>query len=860
MTKRPATRRHGFSIVAGMLACAAATAQGNTPPDQPRITEPTQPGLVLSPNDVHMETSPFSDPDPGDTHYASDWEIWRVSPPERVWHATDVTGFEKIHAHFGDGIFENSHTGWRRLFAFTQYTMRVRHRDSSGDPATSSSPWASIPFSTAAATAKEPLLLDDIEAFPPVTWTDDAGQPIELPTGTPNASMRIETSLGWLLLRLDGASGPGNHETNPPVLPRHQATRVVIEAGNTGGNLVLPASTVAGFEHECEGFRIHLPAIDIAAGSTTRFWVSKDGGTYRADLSPNTPDFRTPARSVAPPWSAIEPGYTVEVVAEGLRMPVNIAFKPSAGSGPLDVKYYVTELYGNIKAVTNDGTVLTYATGLVNYTPSGAFPGSGEQGLTGLAVDPATGDVFVSHLWRTGNQNYPRITRLTSQNGGRTSSSRSVILDMQGEPQGQSHQVSNVEIVGGQLYCHMGDGFDYRTAQNLASYRGKILRLNLDGSPVTSNPFYNGGTRDSRDYVFAYGVRNPFGGAWRAADNARYTVENGPSVDRFAKIVQGRNYGWNDTDQSMRQFALYNWDPARGPVNVAFVQPETFGGSGFPADKQGHAFVSESGPTYAQGQQERGKRITEFVLDAAGNLVAGPIPLVEYVGDGFATAVALAAGPDGLYFSEFYLDSNTSGPTDVGGRILRISYGDAQDCNANGAPDWCEIANGYVSDCNLNGLPDSCDIRAGTSTDFDANGVPDECDLLSANRDTLSVATGGRVDFTLDAGPANPALRYILVGSMSGTTPGTPLGGVVLPLNAAGDPWFAITSEAAGTPAFPNTIGTLDATGLGSAAIVLGPLPPSALGLTLHHAYVAVDLASFQFRLASNAVPLRLVP
>ena len=102
-----------------------------------------------------------------------------------------------------------------------------------------------------------------------------------------------------------------------------------------------------------------------------------------------------------------------------------------------------------------------------------------------------------------------------------------------------------------------------------------------------------------RDYVYAYGVRNPFGGAWRASDGKHYTVENGPSVDRLSQLVAGRNYLYNGSDASMMNFAIYNWNPATAPVNITFVQQQTFGGSQFPASKMDHAFVSESGPTYA---------------------------------------------------------------------------------------------------------------------------------------------------------------------------------------------------------------------------------------------------------------------
>lgn len=848
-----------LALPAVLLAAAAATAQTNRPPNAPVITEPSAPNLVRNPNDLHMETAPFTDPDPGDQHAASDWEVWTWSPSARVWHASGVTGLERVHAHLGDGQFENSHAGWRRLFANTQYILRVRHRDDSGDPATEWSAWTQIPFQTGAAEVKAPLVLDDVASDPAPRWLDAAGTEVELPTGTPGPALRLESGLGAQLLRIDADPAPGNRITNPPPLATHVAVRVVIEAGNSGGSLILPATELHAFDHGCREFRIRLPAVSLLPLQTIVFWISDAGASYAGNASPTVPSFQTPARSVQPPWVSRVPGFVVDVVTEGLRMPVNIAFKPNPGGQPGDPRCYVTELYGTIRVVTNDGSLRTYATGLLNYTPSGAFPGSGEQGLTGLAVDPASGDVFVSHLWRSGSQNSPRITRLTSQDGGLTSSSRQVILDMPGETQGQSHQISCLEIVAGELYCHMGDGFSYTTAQNLGSYRGKILRLGLDGAPVVGNPFYNGGTRDPRDYVFAYGVRNPFGGAFRAADGFRYVVENGPEVDRFARIVAGRNYGWNNTNASMRQFALYTWDPATGPVNLAFVQPETFGGSGFPADLQGHAFVTESGSTYARGQQDDGKRITRFALDGAGSLVAGPVPFVEYVGDGFATAVALAAGPDGLYFSEFYRDENTTGPTATGARILRVKYGDPADCNRNGEADWCEIATGMVPDCNGNQRPDACDLADGTSHDFDGNGVPDECDPLSASSDRLSLTVGGRIDFTLDAGQGHAGLIYFLLGSITGSSPGTLFGSTLLPLNSLGDPWFQLTATVFSQAILQNTLGFLDGAGQGAAAIVVGGLPPSLLGLRFHHAYLVVDLPALQAPFASNAVPLVVV-
>jgi hypothetical protein len=307
---------------------------------------------------------------------------------------------------------------------------------------------------------------------------------------------------------------------------------------------------------------------------------------------------------------------------------------------------------------------------------------------------------------------------------------------MQPETQGQSHQISNISIgPDGKLYVHMGDGFDAARGQDLTSFRGKVLRMNLDGSVPSDNPFYsalNGIT--ATDYVYAYGLRNPFGGAWRAADGKHYEVENGPSVDRLARIDAGRNYLYDGSDASMFNFAIYNWIPAHAPVNIAFVQSATFGGSQFPSGKLDHAFVSESGPTYADGPQANGKRIVEFVFDANGGLVSGPTTLVEYVGTGQGTVVGLAAGPDGLYFTELYEDSGANGPTAAGARIFRVRY-----------------ENPLLGDYDIDGDVDNADYDVWVANfgstlllaaDGNGNGVVDAADY-SVWRDHLGATLPG---------------------------------------------------------------------------------------------------------------------
>src|SRR5688572_21516511 len=84
----------------------------------------------------------------------------------------------------------------------------------------------------------------------------------------------------------------------------------------------------------------------------------------------------------------VREGYKLELAApaQAFRLPVNIAFVPNPGPNANDPLYYVTELYGSIKVVTRGGAISDYATGLLDYNPSGPISGVGEQGLTGIAV------------------------------------------------------------------------------------------------------------------------------------------------------------------------------------------------------------------------------------------------------------------------------------------------------------------------------------------------------------------------------------------------------------------------------------------------------------------------------------------
>ena len=120
----------------------------------------------------------------------------------------------------------------------------------------------------------------------------------------------------------------------------------------------------------------------------------------------------------------------------------------------------------------------------------------------------------------------------------------------------------------------------------------------------------------------------------------------------------------------------------------------------------------------------------------------------------------------------------------------------------------------------------------------------------------IPVSTGGRVPFTLAAGPAHADQVYLLLGSASGMEPGIPLpGGAVLPLN-----WDAFTRMVLNllhTPYFTGFSGVLDGTGRATAQLdTRGPLSPSLVGSTLCFAYMIEPVPYF----ASNGIEVTFVP
>jgi glucose/arabinose dehydrogenase len=384
---------------------------------------------------------------------------------------------------------------------------------------------------------------------------------------------------------------------------------------------------------------IYIPEIDILAGDSLRLWVNEYGATYYASWNDPAPQFSLLARDVPVPWRPARGGIAVERVVSGLHLPVNLAFLPDPGPDSLDAYFYVTELYGKVKVITRNFSVITIMAEMLNFPPTGQFAGSGEMGVTGIAYYAPERALYISHVYHEDDTFFGRVIRAWLAPDRKSVTSIDVVMEY--IPVAYSHQVHAVTIApDGNLFVNTGDALLSQYAQIPGDLRGKILRMTRNGAVPPDNPFPG-------SYVYAIGFRNPFGAAIRPSTNALYISDNGAGVnDRIVKVVRGSNYGWCC---NMAQGAVKLFTPTVAPTAITFPPPGIL-----PSDLDGRLFMTMSGPTYDAGpSSSRGKQIWSYALNDTGAIVQSEL-LVHYIGNGYGTCVGLAAGQDGLYFTDLY--------------------------------------------------------------------------------------------------------------------------------------------------------------------------------------------------------------
>ena len=229
-----------------------------------------------------------------------------------------------------------------------------------------------------------------------------------------------------------------------------------------------------------------------------------------------------------------------------------------------------------------------------------------EHGLYGIEVDPDfyNGSPYVYLFYAEQETVINTLSRFEYRDGQIDLSTEHVLLRVPTEPQ-CCHQAGDIEWgPDGTLYLSTGDtGMSEtrpdwevpadrleafkaqhnlkdihwsrlvdseRSAQNLQDMRGKILRINKDGTIPKDNPFY--GEPGVRWEIYAYGLRNPYRFKVDDQTGALYIGVVGPDAswdyDEYNISEQGgENFGWPRT---LGRLFYNEWTPEMIPN---FVPP-----------------------------------------------------------------------------------------------------------------------------------------------------------------------------------------------------------------------------------------------------------------------------------------------
>lgn len=310
-------------------------------------------------------------------------------------------------------------------------------------------------------------------------------------------------------------------------------------------------------------------------------------------------------------------------VGPNIAFPVAIAFPPD-GSGRI---FFTEKNMGRVRVARHD-TLLASPFLTVTVT------GSGEQGLLGICFHPQYPDspyVYVYYT-RSGDR-ANQLVRYRDQGGaGVNPETLMVVLRL---TSATNHNGGNIHFgPDGKLYVTVGDYAVSSNSQDTSNNnkRGKIHRLNYDGSIPSDNPFPG-------NSIYVYGCRNSFDFTFDPLTGQCYASENGPNCnDEVNYILPGGNYGWpvdgncTYSGDTLYMRPMYYW-PTNLPAVTGIV---LYRGSAFP-QLYGKMFVSN----YNYGS------VFQFTLNATGDtIISGPTILVS-LGSGLND---VEVGPDGYIY------------------------------------------------------------------------------------------------------------------------------------------------------------------------------------------------------------------
>ncbi|WP_198513514.1 PQQ-dependent sugar dehydrogenase [Confluentibacter lentus] len=228
--------------------------------------------------------------------------------------------------------------------------------------------------------------------------------------------------------------------------------------------------------------------------------------------------------------------------------------------GP-DGKLWISERVGK-KIVTIDPDTGGTKTTILDLT-SVVYQTAGQDGLMGFDIHPdlysdintSNNFVYIAYTYNSSGRKL-RISRYTYNAGTGQINSGSATTLIEGIDASNDHNSGRMKIgpdlkiyytIGDQGANQFGNACNPIRAQDLptsssdyGAYKGKVLRLNLDGSIPLDNPTLSG----VKSHVYTYGHRNTQGIIF-GANGKLYASEHGAKVDDELNIISaGKNYGW----------------------------------------------------------------------------------------------------------------------------------------------------------------------------------------------------------------------------------------------------------------------------------------------------------------------------
>jgi aldose sugar dehydrogenase len=315
----------------------------------------------------------------------------------------------------------------------------------------------------------------------------------------------------------------------------------------------------------------------------------------------------------------------------------------------------ITEKAGKLKLWQADGPVAD-----VIGLPPVAYGGQGGLGDVVVAPDFATsGMVYLS--WAEAGPNDTRgavvaRARFENYHGQPALLGLQIIWRQDPKTTGKGHYAHRLAFSpdGKHLFVASGERQKMLPAQDMAGNLGKIVRLNLDGTPATGNPFAGKGGVAAQ--IWTLGHRNILGLKFDAQGRL-WDLEHGPAGgDELNLVKPGANYGWplvsqgnhyggqsiprHDTRPDLAAPAIW-WTPVIAPGDMIF-----YSGRMWPEWK-GQALIAGLGTGGLVRVRIEGEKAFEEARYPLGNRIR-----------------AIAEGADGsLYVLE-------DGP---GGRLLHLS-------------------------------------------------------------------------------------------------------------------------------------------------------------------------------------------